>query len=227
MASGSYSIRLDSVQIGVADLDDAERAYTTLLGGNPTLMVGGSRRYQLAVGAVELVAGESGLRSIGFACEHEPPYHGESVPVRFSREVRNRPAALGGGFQAIDHIVVQSTNLDRALRIWRDQLGLRLALDRSFAERGMRILFFRSGGITLEVAGPPTAVDDGQADQLYGITYRVDSVEAQCARLARAGVEVSSVRRGHKQGTTVATVRSGTVGIPTLLLEDPSRIVPS
>jgi catechol 2,3-dioxygenase-like lactoylglutathione lyase family enzyme len=214
-------IRFDSIQVGVADLGEAARAYTTLLGGEPVVTAEGGLRYQLPVGAVELIPGESRLQSIIFVCDREPAYGGESVPLIFRPADLLKPRALDSGVQAIDHVVVHSPDLDRAVRVWRDLLGLRLALDRTFPERGLRILFFRSGGVTVEIAGSSQRSSD--RDRLYGITYRVDSVAAHGDRLRRAGVEVSPVRRGYKQGTTVATVRSGTVGVPTLLLEDPSR----
>ena len=38
-------------------------------------------------------------------------------------------------------------------------------------------------------------------------------------RLAEAGVDVSEVRNGRKPGTRVMTVRSGTSGVPTLLVQ--------
>ena len=47
----------------------------------------------------------------------------------------------------------------------------------------------------------------------------------------QAGVDVSEVRTGRKPGTRVMTVRSGTCGVPTLLVQPsagkPSRDLPS
>jgi hypothetical protein len=51
------------------------------------------------------------------------------------------------------------------------------------------------------------------------MSWRVDNAEATRARLLSAGVDVSEVRTGRKPGTRVLTVRSGTCGIPTLLVE--------
>jgi hypothetical protein len=39
------------------------------------------------------------------------------------------------------------------------------------------------------------------------------------SRLLAAGVEVSEIRTGMRPGTSVCTVRGGTAGVPTLLLE--------
>jgi hypothetical protein len=89
-----------------------------------------------------------------------------------------------------------------------------------FPERGLRLVFFRSGGVTLELAAahPAATVADGP-DRLHGVSYRVADLGARRERLLRAGVDVSEIRRGMRPGTSVATVRSGTAGVPTLLLE--------
>ena len=115
---------------------------------------------------------------------------------------------------------MRTPDSDRTIRLWRDRVGLRLALDRTFPERGLRLLFFRSAGMTLEFAGsdPPPA-DRSQPDQLYGVSYRVPDLAAHRERLVAAGVDVSPVRPGMRPATSVVTVRSGTAGVPTLLLE--------
>ena len=125
-------------------------------------------------------------------------------------------AALG-----IDHVVVQTADPERAIAFWRDHAGLRLALDRSFAERSLRLLFFRSGGITLEYASPhPPPASRDLPDRFHGVSYRIADLPAHRARLLAAGFEVSEIRAGMRPGTSVATVRSGTAGIPTLLLAE-------
>jgi catechol 2,3-dioxygenase-like lactoylglutathione lyase family enzyme len=124
---------------------------------------------------------------------------------------------------AIDHVVIRSTDLDRAIRLWRDELGLRLALDREFPARGLRMLFFRSGGVTLEFVAAIGAPDPAGRDALDGIAYQVRDLAACRERLVAAGFDVSPVRSGHKAGTSVATVRSATGGVPTLLLQPAER----
>ena len=99
-------------------------------------------------------------------------------------------------------MVVASDDLEAARRLYGEALGLRLALDRRFEARGLRILFFRVGGVTLEVAGPlePPAAPSA-ADRFGGLAYRVADVAAARARLADAGLDVSPVRPGAKPGT--------------------------
>jgi catechol 2,3-dioxygenase-like lactoylglutathione lyase family enzyme len=120
----------------------------------------------------------------------------------------------------IDHAVVRTSDADAAIGLYRDGLGLRLALDRSFPDWGMRLVFLRVGGVTVELAQP---LHDGQrptgADQVWGLSWRVPNAEAARTRLADAGLDVSEVRPGRKPGTRVISVKDGTCGVPTLLIE--------
>ncbi len=119
---------------------------------------------------------------------------------------------------ALDHVVVSSARAEATRRLYEEQLGLRLALDRSFPERGLRLLFFRVGGVTVEIAArldePPADVPDA----LWGLAFQVRDVAAAQRRLAGRGFDVSDVRRGQKRGTRVFTVRSGTGGVATLMI---------
>lgn len=124
---------------------------------------------------------------------------------------------------AIDHVVVRSSDLQSALAVWRDRLGVRLALDREFPARGLRMLFFRSGGVTLEFVGVLGSADATGGDALDGIAYQVRDLASCITRLRAAGLEVSPDREGFKGETRVATVRSGTEGVPTLLIEHVDR----
>ena len=119
--------------------------------------------------------------------------------------------------------MVATQHPERAIALWRDRLGFRLALDREFTDRGLRMIFLRSGGITLEVTAPLAAEASAAPDTIFGIAYRVADLDACRSRLVAAGVDVSEVRRGRKPGTEVVTVRTDTESVPTLLIRDPSR----
>ncbi|MEE8311952.1 MAG: hypothetical protein V3R77_06825, partial [Candidatus Binatia bacterium] len=86
---------------------------------------------------------------------------------------------------------------------------------------GVRLQFFRVGGVTVEVASALESRGDGPSDQdvLWGLSYRVPDAEAARTRLAAQGLDVSEVRPGRRPDTRVLTVRSGTCGVPTLMLE--------
>jgi catechol 2,3-dioxygenase-like lactoylglutathione lyase family enzyme len=123
----------------------------------------------------------------------------------------------GAAAAGLDHIVVRTPDADAAIALYRDRLGIRLALDRSFPERGTRLSFLRIAGVTLELATRIGARADGD-DSLWGIAYQVSDPRAARERVATAGFDISELRRGNKPGTTVCTVRSDTCGVPTLLI---------
>jgi catechol 2,3-dioxygenase-like lactoylglutathione lyase family enzyme len=134
----------------------------------------------------------------------------------------------------LDHAVVRTANAEAAKELYGGGLGLRLALDRTFPQWGARLLFFRVGGITLEVATALTP-DSGEADekpvlssdrdQLWGLSFRVRDANRARARLDASGFDVSEVREGRKPGTRVFSVRDGTCGVPTLILQPAEKIV--
>ena len=213
-------MRLVGVRIGGEDLAAAIAAYGLLLDVPGTPCGGGGMRFRLGRGSVDVVAGAPGLRAVCFVSDADdaalPTAHGIEVAVEPEDEGPPPPEPA----PAIDHVVVQTTDPARAIALWCDRAGLRLALDREFPERGLRLLFFRSGGITLEYASPlPVPAGQQGDDRLHGVSYRVPDLAARRERLLAAGVDVSEVRRGMRPGTTVATVRSGTAGVPTLLLQ--------
>jgi catechol 2,3-dioxygenase-like lactoylglutathione lyase family enzyme len=146
-----------------------------------------------------------------FAIEHRSPP--ELMPlVPPSGEAAAAPHAL-------DHVVVRSADPDGTRALFGEGLGLRLALDRSFEAFDLRALFFRVGGVTVEVAASlKKTPEPPPPDSLWGLAWRVADVGAARARLGAAGVDVSEVRPGRKPGSAVCTVRSGTCGVATLLI---------
>jgi len=217
-------MQLDSVQIGVGDLATATAAYEVLLAVSPVALPGGGLRFQLARGAIELEGGTPGVHSIAFVAAADSPLRaagaGDFNGIRVRADEAVAAAAPDAAVApAIDHVVVHTAAPERAIALWRDRFGVRLALDREFPNRGLRLLFFRSGGITLEYAGALAASDGDEPDRFYGVSYRVPALAAWRERLLAAGIDVSEIRTGMRPGTSVCTVRSGTAGVPTLLLE--------
>lgn len=132
----------------------------------------------------------------------------------FERDAPLTPSAEAVG--GLDHIVLRTSECERAAALYGARLGLDMRLDREVM--GRRLMFFRCGGAIVEVAQDPSA----SADRFWGLSWRVADADAARERLARAGLNVSDVRVGMKPGTRVFTVRDGTAGVPTLMLE-PSR----
>jgi catechol 2,3-dioxygenase-like lactoylglutathione lyase family enzyme len=124
---------------------------------------------------------------------------------------------------ALDHVVIATADSERAAALYGARLGLDMALDRSHPDWG-RLMFFRCGDLIVEVVHrPKDATADRTHDRLWGLSWRVADIDATSARLVAAGIDVSEVRAGRKPGTRVMSVRNGTCGIHTLLLEGTAR----
>ena len=145
------------------------------------------------------------------------------VRLFFLEMAKERPRSVPSAdapITAMDHVVVSSADPERAAALYGARLGLDMALDRSHPDWG-RLMFFRCGDLIVEVVHRPDARAD--KDKLWGLSWRVADIDATRARLASAGIDVSEVRTGRKPGTRVLTVRNGTCGIPTLLVERMAR----
>jgi len=140
---------------------------------------------------------------------------------------RPRSAATSAApIMGLDHVVVVTQDPERAAALYGARLGLDMALDRSHADWG-HLMFFRCGDLIVEVVRRTGAgadqVQHQAHDRLWGLGWRVADIDAARARLVAAGLDVSEVRHGRKPGTRVMTVRNGTCGIQTLLLERTAR----
>jgi catechol 2,3-dioxygenase-like lactoylglutathione lyase family enzyme len=142
--------------------------------------------------------------------------------LELAKERPHSAATAAAPILALDHVVVSTEDPERAAALFGARLGLDMALDRSHQEWG-QLMFFRCGDLIVEVVRRPVAGADQNRDKLWGLSWRVADIEATRARLVAAGIDVSEVRAGRKAGTRVMSVRSGTSGIHTLLLERTGR----
>jgi catechol 2,3-dioxygenase-like lactoylglutathione lyase family enzyme len=142
--------------------------------------------------------------------------------LELGEERRRSDTIAAAPITAMDHVVVSTGDPERAAALYGARLGLDMALDRSHADWG-RLMFFRCGDLIVEVVHRPDPKADTTRDKLSGLCWRVDDIDATRARLASAGFDVSEARTGRKPGTRVLTVRNGTCGIPTLLVERTER----
>jgi catechol 2,3-dioxygenase-like lactoylglutathione lyase family enzyme len=223
---GDGTARLLGVRIAAADFERGALAYELLL-GPAARRSRESARFEVGSGIVEIGPGGPAAPALLLAAG-EGTARGDFAGLRVER-ITDEPPALAAaapardGAVAIDHVVIATRQPDRAVALWRDAMGFRLALDREFPDRALRMIFLRSNGITLEVTAPLGGDPSDAPDAIFGIAYRVADLARCRERLAAAGVDVSEVRRGRKPGTDVVTVRSHTENVPTLLIRDPSR----
>lgn len=133
-------------------------------------------------------------------------------------ERRRSQATAAAPVIGLDHVVISTEDSERAAALYGARLGLDMALDRTHQDWG-QLMFFRCGDLIVEVVRRPVAGGDAAHDKLWGLSWRVDDIDAARTRLLEAGVEVSEVRVGRKPGTRVMSIRSGTFGVQTLFLE--------
>lgn len=118
----------------------------------------------------------------------------------------------------VDHVVLYTGDADACIQAFgEDGLGIRLALDKSVPEWGGRMLFFRTGQLTLEVIEPNKGIDGD--DYFWGIAFQVSNLDARLSQIEAQGVLTSGARDGRKPSTRVATVKSHHLNIPTLLVQ--------
>jgi len=117
----------------------------------------------------------------------------------------------------LDHVVINTNDPEGLISLYRDTYGIRLALDQTVEKWGGRMLFFRLNHTTLEIIGK----EDGKEpqDSLWGLAWVVKDIKITYNRLISEGVEVTEVKEGRKPNTLVATVKSHTCNIPTLLIQ--------
>ncbi len=98
--------------------------------------------------------------------------------------------------------MVNTANPDRAAALYGARLGLRMALDRSNPDWDMRLIFFRIGGLTIELAHK---ISEGISEQARPALWSVvlgacpTSIAAH-ARLEKANLPITSIRAGRHPG---------------------------
>ena len=114
-------------------------------------------------------------------------------------------------------MVINTQDADDFTSIYRDIYKIRLALDTTIEHWNRRMLFFRTNATTIEVIEEKDKKES--ADELWGLAWEVDSIEDAHKRLVSNNVEVTPIKEGLKKGTLVATIKSHTCNVPTLLIE--------
>ena len=117
----------------------------------------------------------------------------------------------------LDHVVINTNDADGFITIYKDLFNIRLALDKVVEEWKSRMLFFRFNKTTIEVIEKKD--DQEPQDKLWGLAWEVKSIEDAHKRLSGEGVDITPIKEGIKENTLVATIKSHTHNVPTLLIE--------
>ena len=117
----------------------------------------------------------------------------------------------------LDHVVINTNDADGFINIYRDIFNIRLALDKVIEHWKSRMLFFRFNKTTIEVIERKN--EDTSQDSLWGLAWEVESIKETHKRLTKEGVDITPIKDGLKENTLVATIKSHTHNVPTLLIE--------
>lgn len=117
----------------------------------------------------------------------------------------------------LDHVVINTNDADGFISIYKDVFDIRLALDRVIEHWKRRMLFFRVNKTTIEVVEEKN--ENEPLDTLWGLAWEVNSIEEAHKRLLDHGVDITPIKEGLKEHTLVATIKSHTHNVPTLLIE--------
>lgn len=120
---------------------------------------------------------------------------------------------------AIDHVGIAVEDIDAALSVYRDSLGLPLVHRETIAEQGVdaALLDVGDGHVELlEPLSPETTVGkflSRRGPGLHHVAYRVGDIEGTLSELREAGVRMIDERaRTGIRGSRVAFVHPGSTG---------------
>jgi catechol 2,3-dioxygenase-like lactoylglutathione lyase family enzyme len=139
--------------------------------------------------------------------------------LELSGERPRSQVCAGAPIAGLDHVVIATDAPEHAAALYGARLGLDMTLDLSRPDWGVRLMFFRCGDLVVEIVHRLNEANGGNPDRLWGLSWRVTDIEAAQARLAASGLDVSEVRAGRRPGTRVFTVRTGALGVPTLVIQ--------
>jgi methylmalonyl-CoA epimerase len=120
---------------------------------------------------------------------------------------------------SIDHVGVAVEDIDAALGLYRDSLGMPLVHRETVTEQGVTAALLDVGDGHIELLqplGPETTVGkflSRRGPGFHHVAYRVDDVEDTLAKLAAAGLRLIDERaRSGIRGSRVAFVHPSSTG---------------
>lgn len=163
--------------------------------------------------ALEIHEGTPGLTGWTIAAEHPGVFDIDGIATTVVAESPTRTGLSLCGTEKItglDHVVVNTDNLDRTCDALCRHLGVEVRRERD-AGRGVVQRFIKLSNTIIEVVTGPHVTTPGAS--LWGMVISVDNMEAWAAQ---CGPEVTSVpKQATQPGRLISTVRSGVgLGVP-------------
>jgi len=99
-------------------------------------------------------------------------------------------------FEGLDHVAIVVRDIEEALKVYRDALGLEVTEVEEVPDQGVRIAFLPVGDIRLELVQPTTS-DSGitrflekRGEGIHHLCFRVRDIESALRRLSEAGIRL-------------------------------------
>jgi hypothetical protein len=141
----------------------------------------------------------------------------DGIPTTRSQAAAAEPAAHPNGVMAIDHVVLMSPDLGRTVGALV-ALGAQPRRERNgeLGGRPIRQIFFRFGGVIIEVVGAPDTAGENPST-LWGITYAVADIDATATFFAD---HTTAVKDAVQPGRRITTLHHRALGmsVPTALI---------
>jgi methylmalonyl-CoA epimerase len=118
----------------------------------------------------------------------------------------------------IDHLGIAVRSLDQALRFYRDQLGLEIALRETVAQEKVNVAMLPLGDPRIELLEPTEADSvigkflDKRGEGLHHVALKVPDLAAAVARLRAAGVRLLNEPREGAGGHLYVFVHPSSTG---------------
>lgn len=126
----------------------------------------------------------------------------------------------GIGATHIDHIVITSNNSGVVAETFRRNLGLEIKRTMTRPGTGAQLAFAKLQEIVLEFAGPPEPDPTAEVTaRLWGIVLAVQNIQAAVHHLRSFGYNVGEPRPAVQPGALIATIKSGTSGVPFAIIQ--------
>ncbi len=163
--------------------------------------------------ALEIHEGTPGLTGWTIAAEHPGVFDIDGIATTVVAESHTRDSSSPCGTEKItglDHVVVNTDNLDRTCDALCRHLGVEVRRERD-AGKGVVQRFIKLSNTIIEVVTGPHITTPGAS--LWGMVISVDNMETWAAQ---CGPDVASVpKQATQPGRLISTVRSGVaLGVP-------------
>ncbi len=223
--------RVNHVALGVHDVEDALRFYRDTL-GLPASPVSDGTELPVGRSAVRIVpvddAAPEGVLRVAFDDDTLPagadPLQ-EDPEAQLGLGIVRLPAGLvpdapvDGRVRFLDHIVVASNDSAATAAHFRDRLGMEIKRTMTRPGTGAHLEFAKLVDVTIEFAGPPQPRPGELKAKFWGLVFAVDDIDAVVATAREAGYPVSDPIPAVQPGAKIATVKSGTGGVPFAVIQ--------